>query len=113
MHTYVDCCNLKRKLNWSLTYRSWDEEAGEEIEECIKCCRKDRCYLVVWRDGNSHHSVICEVEEGEECNKEKPKEFCCCPFKAHHSIHNEAVICCLNEHIWDFSNHLHCKETDF
>jgi len=41
---------------------------------------------VVWCDGNSHHTIICEVQEREEADKEEPKELLHFPFKAHHGI---------------------------
>ena len=68
------------------TYRSWDKEAREEIEESIECCCKDWCHLVVWCNGNSHHAIVCEVQEREEADKEEPKELLHFPFKVHHGI---------------------------
>ena len=29
---------------------------------------------MVWGNGNGHHSIVCEVEEGEEGNEEEPEE---------------------------------------
>ena len=42
---------------------------------------------MVWCDGNSHHSVVCEVEKGEEADEEEPEEFSRCPVEAHQGIH--------------------------
>lgn len=43
------------------TYRPWDEETGEEVEQSIESCGEDGSYLMVWCDGNSHHPIIGEV----------------------------------------------------
>jgi len=37
---------------------------------------------VVRCNGDSHHAIIGEVEEGEESNEEEPKELGCCPLEA-------------------------------
>jgi len=44
---------------------------------------------MVWCDGNSHHSMVSEVQEGEEADEDEPKELFCRPLKTHHSIHYE------------------------
>jgi hypothetical protein len=62
---------------------------------------------VVWGNGNSHHSIVCEVKEGKEIDKEEPKEFGCSPFEGHHGIHNKCIVCSLNKYIWYFTNNLH------
>ena len=100
---------IKKKsiLFRNLTYRSWYKEAREKIEERIECCCKDGCYLVVWGDGNSHHSVVREVKEGEEIDEEEPEEFDCSPFKGHHGIYNECIISSLNKYVRYFTNNLH------
>ena len=95
--------------NWNGTHRSWDKETREEIKESIECCCKDWCHLVVWCDGHSHHSIICEVQEREEADKEEPKELLHFPFKAHHCIHYEWVINSLEKHIWYFTKDLQLK----
>ena len=38
-------------------------------------------------DGNCHHSIVCEVEEGEEGDEEEPEELCQCPLEACQGIH--------------------------
>lgn len=94
-----------------LTYWSGDEESGEEVEESIECCSKNGCNLVVWCDGDSHHSIICEVEEGEEGDKEEPEELCCCPFEAYHGVNDECVVCSLDKYVWYFTDDLRMKQT--
>lgn len=64
---------------------------------------------MVWCDGNSHHPIVSEVEEGEEGHKVEPEEFGCRPFKAHHSIHNECVVCSLNKYVRYFYDDLHIR----
>lgn len=61
---------------------------------------------MVWCDGNSHHPVVCEVQEGKEAHKEEPEELFHFPFKAHHGIHYERVICSLEEHERYFGKNL-------
>lgn len=90
-----------------MAYRSWDEEPREEVEECIESCGKYGCYMVVWCNGHSHHSIVCEVEEGEEVDKVKPEEFWSCPLKADHGVHNKSIVRCLNKNEWDLYQHLH------
>ncbi|MFS7906165.1 hypothetical protein Hanom_Chr01g00056071 [Helianthus anomalus] len=84
------------KINRRNVYRSWDKETRKEIKKRVESCCEYSCYLVVWRYGNRHHSIICEVEKREKVDKKEPKEFSRCPFERHHGIHYERVICCLN-----------------
>ena len=57
-------------------------------------------------DGDGHHAVVGEVEEGEESDEIEPEEFRECPFEAHHGVHDQGVVGCLDEHIWYFYDHL-------
>ena len=93
-------------------YRSGDEETGEEVEESVGSDCQNGCYLVVWRDGDGHHSIVCEVEEGDIGDGEEPKEFLGCPFEPHHRVHYEAKIRGLNEHVWYFGDYLHFKNNN-
>lgn len=81
----VEDCNKQYFL--SIAYWSWDEEARKQIEKPVKCSCEDGRHLVVWSDGDSHHAVVGEVEEGEEGDEEEPEEFGSCPFEADHGIH--------------------------
>lgn len=97
-------CRKKRLVD---AYRSWDKETREQVEDTIEGWCKDSCYLMVWCDWNGHHSIVCEVQEWEEWDEEEPEEFCSCPLKAHHGIHYQCVINCLNEHVRYFNYYLH------
>lgn len=58
-------------------------------------------------EGDGHHAIVCEVEEGEKADKEEPEELLDCPLEAHHCIHYQCVIRGLNEHVWYFADNLH------
>lgn len=48
------------------TNRSRDDKTREEVEKSIESSSQNSCNLLVRGDGNCHHPVVCEVEEGEE-----------------------------------------------
>lgn len=54
---------------------------------------------MVWCESNSHHSVVCEVQEGEERDKVEPEELGCGPLEADHSVHNNRIVRCLNQNV--------------
>lgn len=94
------------ETNCEGTHWFWDKETREYIEESIECSCKDCRNLVVRRDGNSHHSIVCEVQEREEADKEEPEELFCFPFKTQHSIHYKRVIYSLEKNVRYFTHNL-------
>jgi hypothetical protein len=42
-------------------------------------------------DGNSHHPIVCEVEECAKHGEEKPQALGSLPLKPNHGVHYEAI----------------------
>lgn len=60
----------------------------------------------VWREGHSHHAVVCEVHQGEEGEEEVPEELCDSPFEAYHCVHDEAINYSLTYKVWKLNRRL-------
>lgn len=58
-----------------MTHRSWNNEPREEIKESVEGSGKYGSHLRVRRYGDTHHTIVSEVEEREERNVEEPEEF--------------------------------------
>lgn len=67
--------------------------------------------LLIRGDGDSHHPVVCEVEEGEEWDEEEPKELHHGPFETHHCVCNQRIISSLDQHKRYFTHHLNPMKT--
>ena len=89
-----------------MTYRSWDDEPWEEIKERVEGSGKYGSKLRVRCYGDTHHTIVSEIEEGEEWNVEEPEEFCWRPLERHHWVHNKTIYDSLDEHIWYLHNNL-------
>ena len=88
------------------TYRSGDDESGEEIPDGIECRRNDWCNVVVRCEANSHHAVECEVEQREVHEEEVPEEFGSCPLKPNHRVNYDPIYGSLNKCVWKFNDNL-------
>lgn len=66
---------------------------------------------MVWCNGDSHHTIVCEVEKREEVDEVEPEELWSCPLKANHGVHNKSIVCCLNKNEWDLYQHLHSHDS--
>ncbi len=77
---------VKKWENGSLkfTYRSEDQEARKEIENRVKSRGNNSRNLMIGCQCYGHHSIVCEVQQGEERNKHIPKELWCSPCEINH-----------------------------
>lgn len=88
------------------TYRFKNEKTREEVEDGVET-RGDNCgNLVVWREGNSHHTIVGEVQEAEAHDESVIEELCSCPLEVYHGICNQRVRNSLNQAIWKFYQYL-------
>lgn len=87
-------------------YISGNQESCEEIEETVEQSRHNHGNLLIRSNTNCHHSVVSEVEEREEYEKQIPKEFDCSPFQAHHAVRDETENDALNYAVWYLNENL-------
>ena len=57
-----------------------------------------------------YHSKECEIQEGEVCKEEIPKELCYCALKSNHGIYYRSIYDSLSENVWELNHKLQMKQ---
>jgi hypothetical protein len=90
-------------------YRSWDDEAGEEVPDGVERRGDDRSNVGIWCYADGHHAVECEVEQREESEEEVPEELGNSPLEPDHRVHYQPVYDVLSQCVWEFNYHLQVR----
>ena len=76
---------------WTRTYRSGNKKARKQVPYWIKCRWDYSANVLIGGQANSHHPIICEIEQCEVHEKQVPKVLCSCPFKGNHGIYYDTI----------------------
>ena len=88
------------------TYRTWDQESGEQVPEPVESRGDDGCELGVGSDSNSNHAPVSEIKKSQVHEENEVEEFGCVPLELDHGVHNASIDQGLCEHIRPFYRHL-------
>lgn len=75
----------------AMSYRSGDDETGEEVPDGVERRGNDRGNVVVRCQPNGHHAVECEVEQREVPKEEVPEELGSGPLEPDHGVHYDTI----------------------
>lgn len=66
------------------TYRTGNQEPGEQVPKPVEGRRDDGRKLGVRSDGNRDHSPVCKVQEGQVHEENEVEEFSGSPLELNH-----------------------------
>lgn len=90
----------------SRTYGSRDEEAGEDVPNCVERGGENGTNVDIRCHGHGHHPVEGEVQKCEEHEEQVPEEFRWFPVETDAAIYDGTIYDSLEENVGDLNHDL-------